>query len=110
MRTLLELRLRQDLLDRYNESRRGQPPVSICPPECISNCDQSPQLVSPLPNQSLARRGKGECCMKTDGKENFMHVFHFAAAYISQTLFRNRYHLPMATINRLVATKRVSPL
>ena len=69
MRTLLELRQRPDLLDRYNESRRGLPPVSILPPECISNRDQSPQLVSPLPNQSLPPRGKGECGMKTDGKE-----------------------------------------
>ena len=66
---VLELRRLPDLLDQYNKSRPGQPPVSNLPPECISNRDQSPQLVSPLPNQSLAPRGKGECGMKTDGKE-----------------------------------------
>ena len=42
---------------------------TILPPECISNRDQSPQLVSPLPNQSLAPKGTGECGIKTDGKE-----------------------------------------
>ena len=69
VQSLLLLRKDPDLLKRYNDSRPGQPPVSILPPECISNRDQSPQLVSPLPNQSLAPKGTGECGIKTDGKE-----------------------------------------
>jgi hypothetical protein len=35
VRTLLELRQRPDLLDPFNEGRRGLPPVSILSPECI---------------------------------------------------------------------------
>ncbi len=69
MRTLIELRKRPDLVKKYNESLPGMPLVSILPPECISNRDQSPQLVEPLPNQSLAPKGTGECGIKTGGKE-----------------------------------------
>ncbi len=58
-----------DLVKIYNDSRPGLPSVTILPPECISNRDQSPQLTEPLPNQFLAPRGASECAIKTGGKE-----------------------------------------